>query len=190
MADSILDNYMLESLKTDNEKGILQIYKSMFPKLKNYILKNDGHEEDAKDVMQKSLMQVAARVKMGDFAIKSTFEGYLFTTCKNIWIRERKIRKTWVTNDGEMHLITEEQNMAQAAYEQDKWELFQEKLKGLSENCRNILGFFFKKIPYKQIAVEMGYTSENVVKQRIFKCKTHITEAIQKDSRYKELVQL
>lgn len=189
MADSILDNYMLESLKTDNEKGILQIYQTVFPKVKNYILSNGGYEDDAKDVMQKSLMQVAARVKQHDFKIKSSFEGYLFITCKNVWVREQKIRKTWVTNDGQACLITEEQNLAQAMVEQNKWELFQEKLEGLSENCRNILNRFFNKVSYKQIADEMGYANENVVKQRIFKCKNSISEAIKKDSRYAEIVQ-
>ena len=74
--------------------------------------------------------------------------------------------------------------------EQEKWELFQEKLEALSDNCKTILKLFFKKTPYVEIAKKLEYASDNVLRQRIFKCKKKLSELIKKDSRYTLLKEL
>lgn len=190
MTDKKYDDFLLNSLVSGNETGIMEIYKRMYPKIFSYLLKHEGTEDDAKDVMQKALLQLATRAQTKGLHITSSFEGYFFTTCKNIWRREAKISKSRVTNNAVLPLIHEEREIALAAFEQDKWELFQEKLLEISENCREILKYFFNKIPYVKIAKELGYATENTVRQRIFKCKTKLKEAIQSDSRYNELKEL
>lgn len=184
------DDYLLSSLISGNEAGILEIYKKLYPKVLRYVLNHDGSEDDAKDVMQKGLLQLSTRAQTKELRVTSTFEGYLFTTCKNVWRREAKISKSRVTNDTIIDLVNEEREIALAAFEQDQWELFQEKLLEISENCRRILTFFFNKTPYVKIAEALGYATENTVRQRIFKCKTKLKEAIQSDARYNELKEL
>jgi len=190
MSDNKEDNYLLDSLASGDERGIMKIYEKVFPKVLNYVVKSSGNEDDAKDVFQKGLIQLSTRAQSQDFSIKSTFEGYLFTTCQNVWRRELKISKARVTNDEVIHLVSEEREIALTALEQEKWELFQEKLKEISENCRKMLSYFFQKIPYTEIAEKLGYSSENVVRQRIFKCKAKLKDAIKSDSRYDELKEL
>lgn len=190
MSTQKYDNYLLESLVNGNEAGIKDIYKKVYPKVFTYVRTHDGTEHDAKDVMQKALLQLSVRAQAKDFAITSSFEGYFFTTCKNVWRREVKIHKSRVTNSTVIDLVHEEREIALAAYEQEKWELFQQKLEEISENCRKILQFFFNKIPYSKIADTLGYATENTVRQRIFKCKSKLKEAIQTDSRYNELKEL
>ncbi len=187
MTSKNYDDFLLQSLVSGNETGIKEIYKKIYPKVFNYVLKHDGSEDDAKDVMQKALLQLATRAQAKEFEITSSFEGYLFTTCKNVWRREAKLSKNRVTNDHVIDLVHEERDIALAAFEQDKWELFQEKLLEISENCRKILEYFFNKTPYVKIAEALGYATENTVRQRIFKCKTKLKDAIQSDARYKEL---
>ncbi|WP_103069758.1 RNA polymerase sigma factor [Aquimarina sediminis] len=190
MTDQKYDDYLLQSLVTGDESGIREIYKKIYPKVFKYVCKHDGTEDDAKDVMQKALLQLSVRAQVKEFSITSSFEGYFFTTCKNVWRREVKMSKSRVTNDAVIDLIHEEKEIALAAFEQEKWELFQEKLQEISENCRKVLKFFFNKIPYAKIADEMDYATENTVRQRIFKCKKKLKEAIQSDSRYNELKEL
>jgi len=45
-------------------------------------------------------------------------------------------------------------------------------------------------MPYNKIATMLGYASENTVRQRIFKCKSKLKEAILLDARYNELKEL
>ncbi len=190
MASQKSDDFLLQSLVTGDEKGITEIYKKLYPKVLRYVCKHDGTEDDAKDVMQKGLLQLSARAQAKHFKITSTFEGYFFTTCKNVWRREIKIKQLRVTNPAIIDQVHEEREIALAAYEQEKWELFQEKLAVISENCRKILSYFFNKVPYSKIAEKLDYASENTVRQRIFKCKNKLKEAIKSDSRYNELKEL
>ena len=49
---------------------------------------------------------------------------------------------------------------------------------------------FLKKRSHKEIAEELGYNSETVVRQRVFKCKSKLVKVIKKDSSYKKLKNL
>ena len=169
---------------------IREIYETCFPQVKKFILQNSGQIADAEDIFQKALMQISIRYKKEQFEIKSTFQGYLFTVCKNLWRRELNKSKTRVTNDGIVELVSDEKDQAMALLEQKRLELFTEKLQQISENCKKILTLFFAKIPYVQIAKEHGYSSETVVRQRVFKCKKQLINLIKKDRRFDSLKDL
>ncbi|MEL7147533.1 MAG: RNA polymerase sigma factor [Bacteroidota bacterium] len=187
MTEHAIGEDYLQGLIEKDERVVRRIYEELFPKIRNYVMSNGGTEDDARDLMQKSLMQMVVRAKVRGLVIKTSFEGYLFITAKNFWLRIVKKRNQEVTNFELSTLQSEEQEIADSAVEQEKWELFEEKLAILSENCRRLLGFFFKKFSYKEIAVEMEYSNENVVKQRMFKCKQKLKDGIQSDLRYNEL---
>ncbi|WP_109299766.1 RNA polymerase sigma factor [Aquimarina sp. AU474] len=181
------NEYFLQSLINGDNKGVSKIYKELYPKIRGYILKSDGSDDDAKDIMQKALIQLSVRAQDPNFSITSSFEGYFMTICKNLWRREIKKTKLRVTNDKVFDLVNEELEIAMSIYEQEKWELFREKLNDISTNCRELLKLFFEKVSYKKIAEVKNYASENTVKQRIFKCKSKLKESIQSDIRYKDL---
>jgi len=180
-------NYFINGLKTRNEKVILEIYTKTFPSVKRFVFQNKGQEADAEDVFQKAILQIMARVQVQNVEINSTFDGYLFTACKNLWRRELNKSKRMVTIDEPIELDREANDMAHSVLEQERWEFFQEKLEKISENCKEILKRFFKKTAYKEIAKELGYNDENVVRQRVFKCKSKLTEMIKKDNRFNQL---
>jgi len=79
MTNKKSDDNLLQSLITGDEAGIREIYSKVYPKVLGYVCKHDGSEDDAKDVMQKGLLQLATRAQAKDFSITSSFEAYLFT---------------------------------------------------------------------------------------------------------------
>ncbi|GAA4274435.1 sigma-70 family RNA polymerase sigma factor [Aquimarina gracilis] len=178
---------LLKALASGNKMVIQQLYSKVFPKVKSFILKNNGDTVDAEDVFQKALMQLIARYKVQSFTIESSFDAYLFGTCRNLWRRELKKQKSVVTKEEIITLVSEEDQLTMAILEQEKWELFQEKLKNLSDNCKQLLELFFQKVPYKDIMEQLGYNSDNVVRQRIFNCKSQLTKLIKNDPRYKKI---
>lgn len=183
-------HYYINGLKAKNEKVILEIYTQIFPNVKRFVLNNKGAQEDAEDVFQKALIQIMARVQAQHLEIKSSFDGYLFTACKNLWRRDLNKSKLKVTNSEVVELKSEARDLALSVLEQERWEFFQEKLNLISDNCKEILKQFFNKVPYKVIAEKLSYTSENVVRQRVFKCKNKLTEMIQTDNRFNQLKEL
>ena len=181
--------HFLNALIQGDSKSIRIIYDSCFPHVRKFVLQNSGKIEDAEDIFQKALLQITVRYQKEKFEIKTTFEAYLYTVCKNLWRRELNKSKNRVTNDGVVELVTEEKDQAMAIVEQKRQELFTEKLQEISENCKKILTLFFAKIPYSEIAEQNGYSSETVVRQRVFKCKKQLIDLIKKDHRYQSLIE-
>lgn len=177
-------NDYLGRLSLGDTKIIEQVYSDVFPKVDFFIKKNNGNKSDAEDIFQKALLQLIARYQATQFQLKDSFDSYLFTVCRNLWKRELNKRKREVTNDEVIELITDEQEMLAAILDQEKWDLFHEKMSELSDNCMKVLKLFFKETPYAEIAKQMEYSSENVLRQRIFKCKKKLTDLIKGDSRY------
>ena len=138
-------NIYLHALLNRDEKLILKIYKEILPKVTSFIKNNKGTQQDAQEVFQKALYQLTARIKIKNFKINTSFEAYLFTACKNLWRRELNNRKREVRNDGVFELVSEEQDNSSAIIAQERWELFEEKIASLSENCKELLKLYFKK---------------------------------------------
>ena len=55
------------------------LYKETFPKVRNYILKNSGDEDQAKDIFQEAYLSVWQQVNAGDFSPKNNtaLQGFL-----------------------------------------------------------------------------------------------------------------
>lgn len=180
----------LTALLQNNSKVIGVMYSKIFPKVTKFVLRNNGQVADAEDVFQKALIQISVRYRREPFEIKSSFEAYVFTACKNLWRRELNKSKTRVTEDGIMELPSEERDMAVATLEQERWELFTEKLSEISKNCKKVLEMFFAKVSYERIVQELGYSSETVARQRVFKCKKKLMQTIINDARFTSLKEL
>ncbi|MCB0374329.1 MAG: sigma-70 family RNA polymerase sigma factor [Sinomicrobium sp.] len=181
------DNYLLECLVTGKEEGIAEVYRKIFPKVAKFITLNKGQQADAEDIFHRALMQLIARIKVKKFEITATLEAYLFTACKNLWRRELNKLKNRVTKDSVVELVNEERDMSYAVLEQERWELYHETFQQMSENCKEILSLFFKKVSYKAMMEKFSYASETVVRQRVFKCKEKLTLLIKSDPRYRNL---
>ncbi|GAB5526933.1 MAG: hypothetical protein Roseis2KO_48050 [Roseivirga sp.] len=179
-----------DALINGDTRLIGEIYEKCFPQVRSFVTRNNGTEQDAEDIFQKSLLQIAVRYRKEKFEIRGDFEGYLFTVCKNLWRRELNKSKNRVTNEPLLNLYSEEQDNALALMEQKRFELFNEKLNLISENCRKVLTLYFAKVSYAEIVKAIGYNSETVARQRVFKCKKSLTDLIKGDRRFFSLREL
>ncbi|SDE45380.1 RNA polymerase sigma factor [Ulvibacter litoralis] len=182
--------HFLKALESGNSNEIRILYQTSFPKIRAFVMKNKGNEYDAEDIFQKALLQIAVRYKKEKFIIKKSFEGYLYIVCRNLWRRELNKSKGRVTKDNLEEHYEESTDMALALMEQKRWELFEEKLTEISENCRKILTLFFNKASYAHMVEVMEYNSETVARQRVFKCKAKLKQLILGDKRSNVLKQL
>lgn len=183
-------NYFLEGLVNNDEKVVKEIYNSSFYKVFSFISKNKGTKTDAEDIFQNALLQLAVRYKKEKFDIRSNFKAYLMTVCKNLWRRELNKSKSLVTNQEVIELKNDNDAIALSALEQQRWELFNEYIERLSENCLKVMTLFFKRISYSEMVEIFGYNSETVARQRVFKCKAKLKDMIKSDSRFKSLLEL
>ncbi|MEZ5007024.1 MAG: sigma-70 family RNA polymerase sigma factor [Chitinophagales bacterium] len=183
------NEYYLNGIKARDNEVLTSIYKEFLGAVTSFVIKNKGQQEDAKDIFNKVIYQFTARLERDTIEINSKFEAYLFTACKNMWRRElMKMERSRVTNSNIKELYYDESDLTMATLEQERWELFNQKVLELSENCNKILTLFFQKLSSKEIMIQLEYGSEVTVRQRIFKCKTKLAELIKGDNRYNELM--
>lgn len=161
-----------------------KLYTESFPAIQRYIITRGGSKAEAEDIFQNALITLFVKLKNNELQIQS-FNSYLFTICKNLW--KRTCSQNRVTNLPTIPLISEDVDLAKFSIEQKQWDLYQEKLKELSENCRKLLLLSFKKVAYKEIVSLFNYASETVARQRVFKCKSRLIKLIKKDDRYLRL---
>ena len=182
-----MNEVFLEGLRDGNEKIILKVYELIFPKVKNFIFNNKGGQAESEDIFQEALYQLIVRLKSSEVIIHSSFEAYFFTICKNLWRKRLTSEKKWVRNDEFTTLESDNTDLVTKILSEERWELFEEKLNQLSENCKALLKDYFSKVSYDAIVKKFNYTSENVAFQRIFKCKKRFGDLIKRDARYQKL---
>ncbi len=177
----------IEKLVNGDKVTLTELYKNLFPKVISYIYNNKGTRKDAEEVFHDALYQLVCRAKIKGVQINSSFHGYVFTVCKNLWLKQLNNRKKEVRNEGIFELKANEDETVKAILHQERWELFEEKMLLLSENCKALLKDFFNKVSYKVIVKKFNYASENTAFQRVFKCKKKLADLVKADSRYKDL---
>lgn len=174
----------LDALITNDAKIIKRLYQENFIKVTSFVLKNNGQLEDAEDIFQKALMQIAVRYEVDKFEIKSSFEAYLFTVCKNLWRKELNASKGKVTEYDFQELENEADAIARSALEQKRWELFTEKLSEIAGRCKELLNLYFADVSYLDIVKTLDYGSEAVARQAVYKCKERLKALVKKDKRF------
>jgi RNA polymerase sigma factor (sigma-70 family) len=183
----VTNHPQIDALLKGDAKTMRFIYDSIFPKVKYFIFKNNGSEEDAEEIFHNGLYQLIVRAKIKGIQINTTFEGYVFTVCKNLWYKELNKRKKEVRNDGVFELKSEDDDHVASIMHQERWDLFEEMLLKPSSNCQKLLKDYFNKVSYDEIIKKFNYATKNVAFQRIFKCKKRLTDLIKLDTRYKKL---
>lgn len=182
------DTYFIEGLRSGKETVLQEIYDQFFSKVRTFVYQNKGTLTDAEDVFHNALIQLYVRLKKRELIIKSSFEAYLFTTCKNLWRRE--LNKKRVTKSNVIELEDKETENAFALLEQEQWELYIEKFQLLSENCRTVLTLLFNGTSYDEIVETFSYSSKVVARQRVFKCKVKLTKLIKEDAKFSKIKKL
>ncbi len=178
----------IKGILEGDDKIIQRIYDAVFPKVVSYVKKNQGDYNDAEEVFHNALYQLMVRAKVKSIHINSSFDAYLFTVCKNLWLQELNKTRRKVRNDEGLQLVSDEEKHLTSILEQERWELFEEKLSQLSSNCAQLLKDYFNKVNYATIVEKFSYASENAAFQRVFKCKKQLAKLIKNDARYKKLL--
>jgi len=170
-----------------NDTSILQkIYRESLPEVIKYIKKNSGNLDDAKDIFQEAILIIYNKAKQETLKLTTTFHVYLFSICKNLWLKKLRSKSSQV-----LPLSTTWGLKIDADYEEQfiksrKWKLFNTKFQSLAEECQKVLQMLFNGQSGKEIATAMGYTEE-YAKRKKYKCKLSFMDLVRKDPEFRAL---
>lgn len=177
----------ITAILTSDRKLLPQLYRQLFPMVRDMVWKNGGSEHDARDVFQDAVMVVYNRAKQPGFQLTSQFSTFLYSIAWNLWRSRRKKKST-----SEVMIPEDAQSIADEmpAFDHLKLErqsLFDKAFARLGEDCQKLLLLFFKKTPMAEIAMEMGFGSESYAGRRKHICKERLVELVKSYPEFREL---
>jgi len=187
------DNRFIKGISENDRSLLKEIYQLFLPRIIQFVQLNSGTREDALDIFQEAIMIIYKKAKAGDLVISRSFYNYLYTVCKNLWLRELDKKKSALVSSSNS-LIDTYKGFEDSALdietqiaERALYKLYLDKFKALGEGCRQVLKHFFAGASMKSIAQDMGFASEGYAKKRKHMCQKKLVESIKKDPQFKEL---
>ncbi|ABG58230.1 RNA polymerase sigma factor [Cytophaga hutchinsonii] len=172
------DQEILARLKQGDENTLDLLYKKNYRMMVKLIVKNNGSEEEAKDVYQDSLIVLWQKARDPDFVLTSKISTYLYSICLNLWRKEleRKKRFSYEVKD-EVDVVDLDKN--------ERIKIINKCIQQLGETCRDILTYYyFDRLSMVEIAEKMGFANSDTSKTKKYKCKKELDLLVK--SLYKE----
>ncbi|MBM3436019.1 MAG: sigma-70 family RNA polymerase sigma factor [Bacteroidetes bacterium] len=180
---------ILEGLQNRDTDILDYVYRNFFNQIKDFVIQNDGNEEDAKDVYQDAILVIYQKVRKDNLTLSCSFNTYLYSVCRLLWLKQLEYRKTFKKVIEESAKFIElDEDITNIYKTNERFKLYQDHFKRLSYNCQKILELFLARIQLKEIARILRLKSDDYVKKRKHQCKEKLISSIKNDPRFKELM--
>jgi RNA polymerase sigma factor (sigma-70 family) len=176
---------IIKAINTGNNTLVLNyLYKEILPRIKKMILKNNGTNDDAKDIFQDTVLIFYNQVKLNKFNEDKDIGGFMYAVARNLWINKAKRANKFVqVNDTEIWEGSESDALDDLI-SKEKAEAIEDVMNQIGEECKKLLKYtIYEKMSLKEIAVKMGYSSEGVAKTYNYRCKQKLVSLV-KDNPY------
>lgn len=170
----------------ERDKDIVQaIYNDCFPQIKLFILNNSGSQPDAQDVFHDGLIILYGKISKPDFKLTVKLNTYLFSICKNIWLKRLRSRKLFNKIQQLPEFQTIDRDMSIDFELESQLAFIRRKVFSLDGKCRKLLLLFLEGHSLKEIAIILNY-SYNYTKKKKYNCKESLKKIIKEDRHFKD----
>ena len=185
------DQKYVDALLYNNAAVQQELYSNFFSKIKKMVLDNSGTPGDAADLMQEALLAIYYRAKKSPLHITDSFEAFLYTVCKNKWLKELNKRKAALTIlEKQETPLDEEVNVSQLLEEyllhKERESLIAEKFNEMEEGCRKLLQLCWSGKSMNEVATLLGITYAYARKKKC-DCMSRLIALIRKSGKYESL---
>ncbi len=181
------DHKYISALVSNDHKGLAEIYRKFSGKVVSFVRNNNGDTEDARDVIQETLITIYQQAREKKFILTCPFEAYFFLLCKRRWFNKLKAKKGVTIGEKETSIPDDN---AQAVLETELFEsqhaLFEAKFRELGDKCQEVLKLSFKLSSMEEVAATLG-VSYGYVRKKKSLCLGQLTELIRESAEYKNL---
>jgi RNA polymerase sigma factor (sigma-70 family) len=166
------DSEVLERISRGDEKALEYLYKKYYRMMTSIIIKNNGEEEEAKDVFQDALIVFWQNVTSGKLVLTSKISTYIYSICLNLWRKEldRKSRLSHEEKDEAEYMDDEQKERAK---------IIHQCIERMDETCRKLLTYYyFDDMSMQDITDKLGFANTDTTKTRKYKCKKKLDSLI------------
>jgi len=169
---------MLAGLKSRNEKILYAYYKLYYGGIRHFVLKNNGSDEDARDLFQDVLLILFQKVRGDSFLLTCSLNTYLFSISRLVWYKELKKRKHISNSFTLEDYVDMDRDIHDTAELNERMEIYRRNFESLSADCKKVLRYFIEGMSIAEITKKMGYRSDQHTKNRRYRCKMALIRQI------------
>lgn len=180
------DEILIEGIKKQNEKVIAEIYNRFFPSVRQYIYRNNGNIDDARDIFNDAIVVVLLKVREDTLELKCSLKTYIYAISRNLWLKKVKGEKVDMISYEEIEdtlysveMVEEELFNINHAHL-----LFQKHLVRMSSTCRMLIESFLEGKSFREITEDMEFENENYARKRKYRCVKLLIKRIKADPEY------
>lgn len=180
---NLTDQEILEKIKSksDPNQAISQLYSQHYGMLEHYIIQNSGSADDAADLIQEVMLVFVKLVSEEKYRGEASVKSFLYSICKNLWITELRKRKSTEARheryEGKKDQL--ESDISAQISENENLKFVMDLFDKLGEKCKQILTlFYFDELPMKEICEKLEFSSEQVLRNKKYKCLQNLTDQV------------
>lgn len=184
------DQEILALLQTSDlqggRKALTAIYKDNYYMIENYILKNSGTKEDAKDIFQDSMVVLYKNMKKDSFRLFGKISTYIYSVARNLWLKKLRDNKILISSleENDDSYISDSNIIIDLEYSESQ-RMIGKLLNHAGVKCKDLLrSFYYEKLSMKKIASTQGYSSEQIAKNQKVRCLKKIRSILNKTENY------
>lgn len=183
------DQKYIEGLKQNNSFVIQSIYEQFAPKVIHYIKQNSGDRDQAKDIIQDTLVTIYNQAHEKNLELTCPFDAYFFLLCKRKWLNHlKKTGHKEVTINEEV--LSNADDAFKLSFETSLYEeqqaLFEEMFHQLGHACKELLKACFKIKSMEEVAKNVGVTYAYARKKKSL-CIGQLTKMVQTSPKFQHL---
>lgn len=180
---NLTDQELLEQIrsKTNPNQAINQLYEQHYGVLENHILRNSGNQDDAADLIQEVMLVFVKLVTQGKFRGEASIKSFLYSICKNLWISELRKRKSMSARNERYEMEKDEMDLdiSEEISRNENLRFVMDLFEKLGEKCKQVLTlFYFEELPMKEICEKLEFSSEQVLRNKKYKCLQSLTDQV------------
>lgn len=166
----VSDKNLLDQLRAGGDQGFEWLYRHCYPSIEQFVIRNSGSQDQAKDLFQETLLIVLTNIQNPAFELTSSLKTYVFAISKNLWLSQVKksVRWTGLADADELGgvMTPVELTTSLTAYE-----TVMAILAKLTVHCQALLSaIFFRRKEMADIVQDDGYASMHSAQNQKYKC--------------------
>ncbi len=180
---NLTDQELLEKIKSKSDLNLAlgQLYAAHYGMLERYIIQNSGSADDAADLIQEVMLVFVRLVSEEKYRGEASIKSVLYSICRNLWITELRKKKSTEARheryEGEKDQL--ESDISSQISKNENLKFVMDLFEKLGQKCKQILTlFYFEELPMKEITEKLEFSSEQVLRNKKYKCLQSLTDQV------------
>ncbi|MEM9820528.1 MAG: sigma-70 family RNA polymerase sigma factor [Bacteroidota bacterium] len=178
--DEVIIKQLASTDTVEGDKALTYLYQRMYTLVKRFVLNNNGAVSDVDDIFQDGLVAFYKLARRGKLHAQINVEAYLYSICRNMWLKQLKKSSRESPISEEMKAIPVEESIIRDLIDEERRNLLDKVLEKLGSKCKKILlYFYYDRLSMKEVSQKMDYANEQVAKNKKSACMKKLRTLIQ-----------